>query len=107
MYTYTYVNFEFCGGLFMNKSRKNRKMHIIAGIVAIALILYASVTLISIKAHTQRAQEQKAALEQKIDEVTEENAGILFEKMKAVVPEAECNLLYGGQPLYDYIISVE
>ena len=60
----------------MNKSRKNRKMHIIAGIVAIALILYASVTLISIKAHTQRAQEQKAALEQKIDEVTEESVHI-------------------------------
>jgi dihydroxyacetone kinase-like predicted kinase len=41
------------------------------------------------------------------DEVTEENAGILFEKMKAIVPEAECNLLYGGQPLYDFVISVE
>ena len=63
----------------MNKSRKNRKMHIIAGIVAIALILYASVTLISIKAHTQRAQEQKAALEQKIDEVTEENKHLQYQ----------------------------
>ena len=40
-------------------------------------------------------------------EVTEENAGILFEKMKAIVPDAECNLLYGGQPLYDFVISVE
>ncbi len=41
------------------------------------------------------------------DEVTEENAKIIFEKMKAVVPEAECNLLRGGQPLYDFVISVE
>jgi dihydroxyacetone kinase-like predicted kinase len=41
------------------------------------------------------------------DEVTEENANIIFEKMKAVVPEAECSLLYGGQPLYDFVISVE
>ena len=41
------------------------------------------------------------------DEVTEENANIIFEKMKAVVPDAECNLLYGGQPLYDFVISVE
>lgn len=63
----------------MNKSRKNRKMHIIAGIVAIALILYASVTLISIKAHTQCAQEQKAALEQKIEEVSEENKHLQYQ----------------------------
>ena len=41
------------------------------------------------------------------DEITEENANIIFEKMKAVVPEAECSLLYGGQPLYDFVISVE
>ena len=41
------------------------------------------------------------------DEVTEENANIIFEKMKAVVPEAECSLLFGGQPLYDFVISVE
>ena len=41
------------------------------------------------------------------DEVTEENAQIIFEKMKAEVPDAECNLLYGGQPLYDFVISVE
>ena len=41
------------------------------------------------------------------DEVSEENANIIFEKMKAVVPDAECNLLYGGQPLYDFVISVE
>lgn len=40
-------------------------------------------------------------------DVTEENAGIIFEKMKAALPEAECNLLYGGQPLYDFVISVE
>ena len=38
---------------------------------------------------------------------SEENAKILFEKMKAVVPDAECNLLFGGQPLYDFVISVE
>ena len=41
------------------------------------------------------------------DEITEENANIIFEKLKAVVPNAECNLLYGGQPLYDFVISVE
>ncbi len=41
------------------------------------------------------------------DEVTEEAANIIFEKMKAVVPNAECNLLRGGQPLYDFVISVE
>ena len=41
------------------------------------------------------------------DEVTRENAEILFEKMKAIVPDADCNLLYGGQPLYDFVISVE
>ena len=40
-------------------------------------------------------------------DVTEENATIIFEKLKAVVPNAECNLLYGGQPLYDFVISVE
>lgn len=64
---------------FMNKSRKNRKMHIIAGIVAVALILYASVTLISIKTRTQHAQEQKAALEQKIEEITEENKHLQYQ----------------------------
>lgn len=63
----------------MNKSRKNRKMHIIAGIVAVALILYASVTLISIKTRTQHAQEQKAALEQKIEEITEENKHLQYQ----------------------------
>ena len=74
----------------MNKSRKNRKMHIIAGIVAIALILYASVTLISIKAHTQRAQEQKAALEQKIDELgtTKSVVEIAEEELGLVQPGA-------------------
>ena len=41
------------------------------------------------------------------DEVSEENANIIFEKMKAVVPGADCNLLRGGQPLYDFVISVE
>ncbi len=41
------------------------------------------------------------------DEVTEENAQIIFEKMKAVIPNADCNLLRGGQPLYDFVISVE
>ena len=41
------------------------------------------------------------------DEITEENANIIFEKLKAVVPDAECNLLFGGQPLYDFVISVE
>ncbi len=41
------------------------------------------------------------------DEVSEEAAKIIFEKMKAVVPNAECNLLHGGQPLYDFVISVE
>ncbi|MBE6651852.1 MAG: DAK2 domain-containing protein [Ruminococcaceae bacterium] len=40
-------------------------------------------------------------------DITEENANIIFEKLKAVVPEAECSLLYGGQPLYDFVISVE
>ncbi len=40
-------------------------------------------------------------------DVSEENAQIIFEKMKAEVPGAECNLLYGGQPLYDFVISVE
>ena len=40
-------------------------------------------------------------------DMPEENAQIIFEKMKAVVPDAECNLLYGGQPLYDFVISVE
>ncbi len=41
------------------------------------------------------------------DEVTEEAANIIFEKMKAIVPDADCNLLRGGQPLYDFVISVE
>ena len=40
-------------------------------------------------------------------DISEENAAIIFEKLKAVVPEAECSLLYGGQPLYDFVISVE
>ncbi len=41
------------------------------------------------------------------DEVTEEAANVIFEKMKAIVPDADCNLLRGGQPLYDFVISVE
>ncbi len=41
------------------------------------------------------------------DEVTEEAANIIFEKMKAILPDADCNLLRGGQPLYDFVISVE
>ena len=41
------------------------------------------------------------------DEVTEENANIIFEKMKAELPDAEFSLLFGGQPLYDFVISVE
>ncbi|MBO5511934.1 MAG: DAK2 domain-containing protein [Clostridia bacterium] len=41
------------------------------------------------------------------DEVTEENANIIFEKMKAEMPNAEFSLLFGGQPLYDFVISVE
>ena len=41
------------------------------------------------------------------DEVTEENANIIFEKMKAEMPDTEFSLLYGGQPLYDFVISVE
>ncbi len=41
------------------------------------------------------------------DEVTEEAANVIFEKMKAIIPDAECNLLRGGQPLYDFVISVE
>ncbi len=41
------------------------------------------------------------------EEVSEEAAAALFEKMQAIVPDAECNLLRGGQPLYDYVISVE
>jgi dihydroxyacetone kinase-like predicted kinase len=41
------------------------------------------------------------------DEVTEENANIIFEKMKAEMPGAEFSLLFGGQPLYDFVISVE
>ncbi len=41
------------------------------------------------------------------DEVSEDAAKVIFEKMKAVVPDAECNLLRGGQPLYDFVISVE
>ncbi len=41
------------------------------------------------------------------DEVTEDAARVIFEKMKAIVPDAECNLLRGGQPLYDFVISVE
>ncbi len=40
-------------------------------------------------------------------DVSEEAATVIFEKLKAVVPEAECNLLRGGQPLYDFVISVE
>ena len=40
-------------------------------------------------------------------DISEENANIIFEKLKAVVPDAECNLLFGGQPLYDFVISVE
>ena len=40
-------------------------------------------------------------------DISEENANIIFEKLKAVVPDAECSLLYGGQPLYDFVISVE
>ena len=41
------------------------------------------------------------------DEITEAKAKALFAKMQEVVPNAECNLLYGGQPLYDFVISVE
>ena len=40
-------------------------------------------------------------------DVSEENAKIMFEKIKATLPDAECNLLSGGQPLYDFVISVE
>ena len=40
-------------------------------------------------------------------DVTEEAATIIFEKLKAVVPDAECSLLRGGQPLYDFVVSVE
>ncbi len=41
------------------------------------------------------------------EEVTEEAASALFEKIQAILPDADCNLLRGGQPLYDYVISVE
>lgn len=40
-------------------------------------------------------------------DVTEEAATVIFEKMKAEIPDADCNLLRGGQPLYDFVISVE
>ncbi len=41
------------------------------------------------------------------DEVTEEAATVMFEKMKAALPDADFNLIRGGQPLYDFVISVE
>lgn len=63
----------------MGRSRNNRKIHIIAGIVAIALILYATVMLISVKTRTQRAEEQKAALEQKVEEIQEENRQLEYQ----------------------------
>ncbi len=40
-------------------------------------------------------------------DVPEDAAVIMFEKMKAALPDAECNLLRGGQPLYEFVISVE
>jgi hypothetical protein len=39
--------------------------------------------------------------------VEEETANAVLESLQAVLPDAEFNLLRGGQPLYDYVISVE
>ncbi len=41
------------------------------------------------------------------DEVTEDAATVMFEKMQAALPDADFNLIRGGQPLYDFVISVE
>ena len=41
------------------------------------------------------------------EDVTEEQANAVYEKMQVTLPDAEFNLLRGGQPLYDYVISVE
>ncbi len=41
------------------------------------------------------------------EDVAEEAANALYAQMQAIVPDADCNLLRGGQPLYDYVISVE
>lgn len=40
-------------------------------------------------------------------DVEEETANAVLESLQAVLPDAEFNLLRGGQPLYDYVISVE
>lgn len=41
------------------------------------------------------------------DGVRSEDADAVCEMLRGEVPEAEFTLLYGGQPLYDYIISAE
>lgn len=71
---------SLCSEAFsVNNAKSNKKVHIIAGIVALALLLYASVTLISIKARTQHAQEQKMVLEQKVEEVKEQNKALRYQ----------------------------
>ena len=40
-------------------------------------------------------------------DVEEEAANAILESLQKVLPDAEFNLLRGGQPLYDYVISVE
>ncbi|MBE6693981.1 MAG: DAK2 domain-containing protein [Ruminococcaceae bacterium] len=39
--------------------------------------------------------------------VSDADAEAVFSKMQALIPEAEMNLIPGGQPLYDFVISVE
>ena len=40
-------------------------------------------------------------------DVAEETANKLVDAMKEQLPDAEFSLIWGGQPLYDYVISVE
>ncbi len=41
------------------------------------------------------------------EDVTEDEAATLFASIEEALPDADCNLLRGGQPLYDFVISVE
>lgn len=80
MYNYSYVkSLDACGRHFMNHAKSNKKVHMIAGIVALALLLYASITLISIKAKAQQAEEQKVILEQKVEEIQEQNKQLQYQ----------------------------
>ena len=40
-------------------------------------------------------------------DVTEEAANKLLSRMQEQLPDAEFSVINGGQPLYDYVISVE